>query len=107
MVKTLFRTAVFLLLIINLHAIPVVVFGQQKEQEILDRAWGLYDNHEYEECLKELRNLPFNSGEPGAGPYYLLGLCQYEVGDYHGSIESFGKSLKKDPKMIENYFHRG
>jgi tetratricopeptide (TPR) repeat protein len=105
--NTPFKTVVISLLTINLYLIPLIGFTQEKEQETLDRAWEFYDNHEYEACLKELENLPFDKGQPGAGPYYLLGLCKYELGDYQGSIESFGTSLKKDPKMVENYFDRG
>jgi tetratricopeptide (TPR) repeat protein len=89
------------------YVIPGPAFGQSNEEAILYRAWDLYDNEEYEACLKELKAFPFEKEEPGAEPYYLLGLCQYELENFKASIESFGMSMQKDPKMIENYFDRG
>lgn len=97
----------FLFLTAALCAIPPPGFGQSEEQTIVDKAWDLCDREDYAGCLKELNSLPFESGTPRAGAYYLLGRCQYEVGDYKASIESFGISLKKDPNMTEVYYDRG
>jgi tetratricopeptide (TPR) repeat protein len=102
-----FITPLVILLGSMLSFVANSAFSQSNEQTIFDRAWELYDNKDYPACLKELENLPFKEGTPGAGPYYLLGLCLYELGDYNKSIESFGRSLEIDPKMIENYYDRG
>jgi tetratricopeptide (TPR) repeat protein len=103
----LLKTIAVVFLSTTFYVIPGPAFGQSNEEAISDRAWDLFDNEEYEACLKELKMLSLENEEPGAGPYYLLGLCQYELEDFEASIESFGMSLQKDPKMIENYFYRG
>ncbi|MFI5211263.1 MAG: tetratricopeptide repeat protein [Ignavibacteria bacterium] len=88
----------------NTNADPDVM---NKTAELEKSSYEHYQKKEYDAAIKELEELIKLSPSMASGYYNNIGMCYMDNGKFSEAIESFGMSVKENPKFSSGYNNLG